>query len=427
MKAATLVRYEQATSIMRFRHPLLMMFMLAAPVLFVTSRFGLRPSEASAEPQQRSPSRRAQKKIAPPKKPRVNYTKFSHQTHVVTQKLACGSCHQVPSKNWKEVRTGDAAFPDATDFPEHASCLNCHRQQFFARERPAPAICSNCHIAVSPRDTSRWLFPSLGDVNDPAKKRREFVSEFGVGFPHDKHIDVVGFNGFERERGTFATVSLQEKKNEGPPKSCSVCHETYQPQGNSSEEYVTKPPKNLGDNFWLKKGTFKTIPNSHAVCFTCHNSDSGIAPDSKDCNVCHKLLPAERGLKADFDPKLAADMGIKDQIILARWSRRISAGAYRHEGGEHPDLNCLGCHSVTTFNTVDPKTMRVPVRSCGGADGCHITAPTDDGGILNFEIDEKKKNPGFVCTKCHVIFGREAIPENHSLAIPTPKPKATQG
>ena len=411
---------------MRLRHPLIIMFMLAASVLFVTSRFGPHASKASAAPQARSQS---QKKVVPAKKPRVNYSQFSHRTHVESQKLECASCHQAPSKNWKEVRKGDAAFPDVTDFPEHASCLNCHRTQFFARERPAPVICSNCHIASSPRDTSRWLFPSLGDVTDPLKKRREFVSEFGVGFPHDKHIDVVGFNApppGRDPRGWFVMASLQEKKKDEPPKSCPICHETYQPQGNSSEEYVTKAPKNLGDNFWLKKGTFKTIPNSHTVCFTCHNADSGIAPEPKDCNVCHKLLAAEPSLKVDFDRKLAADMGITDRMILARWSRRVSAGAFRHEGGEHPDLNCLGCHNVTAFNTVDPKTMKVPVRSCGGAEGCHITATTDDGGALNFELDQKKKDPNSVCTKCHIIFGREGVPEDHPQAIPTPQPKVKE-
>jgi hypothetical protein len=411
---------------MRVRHPLIVMFILAASVLFVTSRFGPNASEASAERQGRSQRPRSQKKAATPKKPRVDYSKFSHQTHAVAQKLACNSCHKVPSKNWKEVRKGDAAFPDVSDFPEHASCLNCHRQQFFARERPAPVICSNCHTAISPRDTTRYLFPSLGDVIDPKLKRREFVSEFGVGFPHDKHIDVVGFNApppGRDPRSWLVTASLQEKKKDGPPKSCPVCHETYQPQGNSSEEFATKPPKNLGDAFWLKKGTFKTTPDSHTVCFTCHSADSGIAPAPKDCNMCHKLLSPEPGLKVDFDPKLPTDMAITDVRMLSKWRRRVSSGAFRHEGGEHPDLNCMGCHNVTAFNTLDPKTMRVPVRSCGGADGCHVTATTDDGGALNFEIDQKKKNPTFVCTKCHVTFGKERVPEDHPKAIPTPKPK----
>ncbi len=411
---------------MKLRHPGVIALIFAASLLSVTPQLVslAARTEIGTQPQ----SRRPQKKVAPPKKPRIDYTKFSHQTHAVAQKLACSSCHKVPSKNWKEVRKGDAAFPDVSDFPEHASCLNCHREQFFARERPAPAICSNCHVKNSPKDTSRWLFPSLGDVNNPLIKRREFVSEFGVGFPHDKHVDVVGFNLPRDARGWFVTVALQEKKKDGPPKSCPVCHETYQPQGNSSEEYVTKPPKNIGDAFWLKKGTFKTTPNSHTICFTCHSADSGIAPAPTDCNVCHKLTTPQtlpQSLKVDFDAKLATTMGITDTTILSKWSRRISAGAFRHEGGEHPDLNCTGCHNVPTMNTLEAKTLKVQVRSCGGPDGCHITATTDDGGALNFEVDQKKKDSTFVCTKCHVTFGKEAIPAGHPMAIPTPKPKAS--
>ncbi len=93
----------------------------------------------------------------------ASYSDFSHTTHVNKQKLACDSCHKFPTENWKEVRKGDAAFPDVTEFPEHASCLNCHRQQFFARERPVPKICSNCHVKATPRDTSRHRFRALGE------------------------------------------------------------------------------------------------------------------------------------------------------------------------------------------------------------------------------------------------------------------------
>jgi len=380
-------------------------------------------STAVAAPQKRRQTRRPAKANVSAK-PKIDYAKFSHQTHVVAQKLACNSCHKVPSKNWKEARKADAAFADATDFPEHSSCLNCHRPQFFARERPAPVICSNCHLAVTPRDTSRWLFPSLGDLTDPKLKRREFISEFGVGFPHDKHIDVVGLSlPADKNRASLVNALFQGKKP-APPKSCPVCHETYQPQGKSSEEYVIKP-KTIGDNFWLKKGTFKTIPNSHTICFTCHNADSGISPEPKNCETCHKLTSPMQ-LKADFDAKLAATMGA-DQTMLARWSQRISAGAFRHEGGEHPDLSCLNCHNVatSTFSTIDPKTTKVPVRSCGGAGGCHVTTTTNEGGALNYEIDARKRDPKFVCTKCHVTLGSDPVPDNHSQAIPAPKPKTS--
>ena len=352
--------------------------------------------------------------------PRTNYSEFSHLTHVTKQKLACDSCHKFPTANWKEVRKGDAAFPDVAEFPQHAACLSCHRQQFFARERPAPRICSNCHIAVTPRDTARFLFPSLGDAADAAKLQRDFGSEFAVNFPHETHLEVVSQN--RRLFGpTFISVLWSSQQQKQPPANCGVCHQTYQPQGKSSEEYVTKPPKDLGDAFWLKKGTFKTSPNSHTGCFTCHNAESGIAPASSDCQTCHKLSSSALQIKNDFDPGTATTMGIKDRGILSVWEKRISAGAFRHEGGSHPDLACADCHPPARMNTADVQTLKVPVRSCGGADGCHVTATLDEGGILNFEVDQKKKNPTFVCTKCHITFGKQSVPASHDNAIPKAK------
>lgn len=152
---------------------------------------------------------------------------FSHQSHVGQQKLACQSCHRFPSKNWKEVRKGDEAFPDITEYPEHKDCLNCHRSQFFARERPGPRICQNCHVNATPKDTSRWLFPSVGEKFLASEKGKNFVSDFVVYFPADKHAD----------------------------------------------QDVT-----------FKKGTVM-----HAACFICHNQESELAPLPQSCGTCHKL------------------------------------------------------------------------------------------------------------------------------------------
>jgi hypothetical protein len=367
----------------------------------------------------------AQRRRRPPKKtqrPQSAYTQFSHTTHVTNQKLTCDACHKFPTKNWETVRKGDAAFQDVAEFPEHATCLNCHRTQFFARQRPAPAICSNCHVNVTPRDTVRFLFPSLGDVADAASPRRDVVTEFAINFPHDKHVDVVGWKRPNRQdRPPFVTVSWQQKP--GPsdadqPKSCPVCHQTFAPQGDSDSEYATTPPKDLGDNFWLKKGSFKTSPNSHASCFTCHNVEAELPPLPSDCNACHKLA-GHTSLKADFDPAMVKTMMVVAKPVLIVWPRRISSGTYRHEGGEHPNLSCLKCHDTATMNTTDRKTFSVPIRTCGGAEGCHITATTDDGGILNYEIDQKKANAGFVCTKCHITFGKQTLPESHAKVIQT--------
>jgi hypothetical protein len=366
-------------------------------------------------------------RVATTKKPRTDYTNFSHETHVAQQKLACDSCHKFPTGNWKEVRKGEAAFPDVAEFPEHAACLNCHRQQFFARERPAPLICSNCHVASSPRDTTRFEFPSLGDVADPAKKRRDVVSEFVVSFPHDKHMDVIGTNGPVPGRGRspgFVNAAFQQEKpkEESDPRLCVICHKTYQPQGDSAEEHVTKPPKNIGDAFWLKKGTFKTIPVSHAQCSSCHNTEAGIEPAPSQCDACHKLSPPQQET-VDFDPKLPAAMGITDRMILSRWQQRESSATFPHEGGLHPTLSCTTCHNVPTMNTADAKSLKVPVKSCGGAEGCHVTAMADDGGALNYEIDQRKAKTDFQCTKCHLTFGEQALPTSHLEALPKPVAK----
>lgn len=324
----------------------------------------------AAVPQRRRPST--------PGKPRIDYTHFSHVTE--QHRAACSSCHTFPSKNWKQVRKSADVFPDVTEYPEHQACLSCHRQQFFARERPVPRICSNCHVKATPIETSRYPFPSLGEAFLSTVKAREFVSDFQVQFPHDKHADA----------------------------ECADCHQTHQPQGKSDDEFLTKPPKNIGDAFWLKKGTFETRPLTHTGCFTCHNQESELAPLPPNCDACHK--PAQRRT-TDFDEKLAGTMGIQDWWTLTAWRSRISAGAFRHE--VHSDLKCAHCHQSSAMRAV-------PVKSCGGAEGCHITPTLDDGGILNYELDQRNKHSGFACTKCHLVFGNKPVPASHVNAIPKP-------
>jgi hypothetical protein len=402
------------------------------------SLFFLFASTFEARPQRRQ-TRRTTPSQRPAPKPRVDYAKFSHRTHVEQQKLGCDGCHKFPSKNWKEVRKGDDAFQDVTDFPEHAACLKCHRTQFFARERPAPVICSNCHVAVTPRNTARYPFPSLGEPFLASKQGLNFTSEFKVAFPHDKHVDVVGWLPFGVRRPDIALFAITPRQPEtgtlqrnahasvrretwqdAKSKGCAVCHETYHPQGKSPEEFVTKRPASLPeDAFWLKKGAFKTTPVSHAACSSCHNKDAGLPPDPADCATCHKLAAAAPEPLRDFDSKLATTMGINDWLMLRKWARR-SAGRYQHDFEVHKELSCVDCHNPAVMNTVDEKTF-VAVKSCGGSGGCHIETNTE--GILNSEIEQRRKNPAFQCIKCHIIMGKNPVPQSHLDAIPKPASK----
>lgn len=373
-------------------------------------------SGSAIEPQRR-PQRRPSARRAVSNKPRVDYTNFSHRTHVEQQKLECGACHKFPTKNWKEVRKSDQAFEDVVEFPAHDSCLNCHREQFFARERPAPSICSNCHVAVTPRNTVRFAFPSLGEPFFSSKRAETFVSEFVVAFPHDKHgDDVVSEYRTQDERLRLVNVGFRSSGAAPSPeqKNCSICHQTYKPQGDSKDEFVTPTPKNLAeDAFWLRKGAFKTTPLTHTLCFTCHSTDSGLEPLASNCGGCHKLRPNE--IQRDYDPKIAASMGITDSLMRVRWSRRSSA-RFRHEHEVHKELTCDTCHAVSIMNVLNEKSL-APVKSCGGeGSGCHVESNTD--GILNYEIDQKKKKPDFQCTKCHLVLGKQPVPAGHLEALP---------
>jgi hypothetical protein len=355
----------------------------------------------------------------------VDYTNFDHAT--AQHRKACDACHKFPSANWKEARPGEAAFADITEYPEHSSCLDCHRTQFFARERPQPKICAVCHVGATPRNTTRWPFPSLAEAFDTTPKGRAAASDFGVAFPHDKHEGVIGgLEGGRDDRALFVRASFVGgggTRQDDPAKAnafCANCHQTFQPQGDSDDEFVTKPPKDLAeDAFWLKKGTFKTAPRDHATCFTCHSADGGMEPMPNNCAACHKLLqPSERlsltAAREDFDPKLAARMGVTDRATLRRWAAR-GAARFRHEWPPH-DLACADCHKPAQMNAAEPRARRVPVLSCGGGGtGCHVE-PTNDG-ILNTVVAKKKENPAFVCTKCHVLNGRLPLPESHAAAV----------
>ena len=430
---------------MRCRAVILAVFAVIALSGLAASR--LNDVAAAAAWQRRRPAQPARRAAGRTAR-RPDYANFSHRT-AEHQKQECGACHKFPSPNWQEARKGDEAFPDVTEYPQHASCLGCHRAQFFARgERPVPRICTVCHVAGTPRNNARHPFPNPRERFDQTAKGRAHVSDFRISFPHDKHAEIVtAAHGRRPDKARSASVSLpdahpvnvsfvgarwhaQQPAQSQPaapaqtPENCAACHQTYQPQGESEDEFVTKPPAGLPeDAVWLKKGTFKTTPTSHAGCFQCHAQESGVKPEPTDCAMCHRLPATAAEPPGDFDPKLAAQMGVADKITLEKWRRR-EAGRFRHEWLSHAELRCDACHNVLAMNTLDERTKRVPVRSCGGAGagaGCHIDA--DAGAILNEVVAKKQADPNFRCTKCHVVFGLRPLPASHAEAVAAPPAK----
>src|ERR1700754_3100049 len=167
---------------------LLTLLAFTAAAVFACAWTAARPASAAFEPQQRRT--RQTRKRAPSRaqtRPRVDYTKFSHAT--AQHRKACDSCHENPSENWSRVRASASAFPDITDYPQHASCIDCHRRQFFVGARPA--ICTVCHTQVSPRADARFPFENPEDAFAKSAKAKTRREDFQIYFPHDRHQDVM--------------------------------------------------------------------------------------------------------------------------------------------------------------------------------------------------------------------------------------------
>lgn len=398
-------------------------------------------SEASAgraaepEPQRRARQQRRRRPARPAaRRPRVDYSKFSHRT-AAHQQRACDSCHTSPTANWSRARKPAAAFPDVTDYPEHESCMSCHKQQFFVGARPV--ICSVCHTNVSPRDGTRHPFrtPPEGFEAGAGKKPKS-ESQFSTIFPHDRHQDVMARLAPSGDAaGGFGFVRASFAARQEPPQevdSCSICHRSYLPQTDPKEEFVTPPPADLPENelrmkaYWMKKGTLKTTPTSHASCFNCHWQEGGEQPLSSNCKGCHQLLPpgataaALRPARKDADLNHPSVKGIADKELLAHWARRKSA-TFRHDHDKHLNVGCTSCHvRITTVDRLDAETLDVPIQTCSSS-SCH-------GGTRNIifkEVEQRKKPDGanYQCIKCHLGYGKEPTPKSHSGLFPPPKPK----
>jgi hypothetical protein len=322
---------------------------------------------------QRSPRRRS---VPTTQRTRIDYSKFSHAT--AKHQQACKTCHSVPTKNWQKTRE----YPDVVDYPEHAACVSCHRQQFFKGTRPS--ICSVCHSKISPRDEARFAFRS------PQHSR-----QFAIEFPHDKHQDVIARAPvLRRQKELFWIIPASLKPLADRDKSynnCEICH--------STRSDFSAPAAGWPDGFVPDKVTFKSVPTSHSSCFNCHWRSE--EPVSGNCAGCHKLSTSTAA------PKPMQRISLK----------------FRHEGGGEKKTHiaeCTTCHiNITKAASLRGLKPDVPITACTE---CH-----NKQGLrldLSTELESIDKNAKFVCVYCHTsdVGAREA-PRSHYLIAERPPMK----
>lgn len=300
---------------------------------------------------------------------RIDYSRFLHSTK--QHQEACSSCHKAPTSNWTKAR----GFPDVADYPDHDACVRCHRPQFFKGAQPA--ICTNCHTKVSPRDEVRFAF------RNPARPR-----QFKIEFPHNKHQDVVAY--LQRgpgliARGQFARASsiafAHAAQTRTDYNNCTICHQSRlrSPDGPTINTWASVP------------GAFKTVPDSHSACFNCHWKSQ--QPTKDNCAGCHKLA-------APYVPDTTPN--------------RISM-KFRHEGGGDKQIHlaeCTTCHiNITKAASLSGLKPDVPITGCTE---CHNKSGLRED--LGTELAAIDKDKDFVCSYCHTPdIGKRDPPAEHYL------------
>ena len=347
------------------------------------------PAPGAAQAGARQPKRDARRANA------RDYSRFSHASEGHLRR-DCASCHRIASFE----------RPDVTDFPDHPSCVECHRRQFFTGARPS--ICSNCHTVVAPRGGARFAFPRPGGAG-----------EFADVFPHANHVKTTSLIQFKKVIGEKANTQV----------SCLYCHKVDAAKRDA-------PPSAQGANaFAPPAGTFMTTPTSHATCFQCHwrkgvdNRDQ--PPLADECARCHRNTAAGGVTAAPgaitFDaanaaaaarPVAAARLAPAALTTTARaWSvpervvpkfvHELESHKKRlNEEGKEIAISCLQCHAAVrkaaTLEALRLRENRVGLPTCSSS-ACHTAVSGMAQLRLSVyrELRERAKDPRFDCALCH--------------------------
>lgn len=364
------------------------------------------------QPRRRAPAART---------PRVNYAKFSHATKGHFEN--CASCHQIPS----------FAQPDIRDYPDHPSCTDCHRQQFFRGARPV--ICSNCHTVTAPRGEARLKFP-----------KEKVDSQFDDIFPHSNHVKTTSLLQFKKIIGEKANIQA----------TCNYCHKV-------EKTAFKTPPGAAKDAFVPPAGTFMTTPTSHVTCFQCH-WQKGVEnkeqpPLATECSGCHKNLtrpllqtaalavpPARTANEPKFVPaaaQTAAAVAVAAHSSDGPWPHRVSP-KFVHEidahkkrandEGKEVAISCLQCHvnvrKVASLEALRQKANQVQLPTCSSS-ACHTAVSGSAQLKLSVfrELRERGKDAKFDCALCHSppVSLNPEVPCSHYTTVYTSAVKEKKG
>ena len=315
---------------------------------------------------------------------------FSHNTsaHKTGKYNDCSSCHVMPTRNWSSARSDkQRPFPDVVNFPSHISCFGCHTKDIYSN---GGAFCGSCHTV--PTMHARALLPF------PMKSNSR---QFTTTFPHDVHQNLIATNDKKPDVAVahfvFASYKPVIPDDKTEFYNCAICHKSASqlPKFTTRTIKGEKPLTAAAADIFTPTskataGFFKTAPDSHTSCFTCHYQN--VKPTSRNCAGCHTLT-------APFKPYF-------ESKTVPRYSLKFD-----HNSTNHAKSDCTTCH-VRIVQNADVSKMKdadVPFQTCVK---CHTS--DIDAEFKQRDDSVAAKNPVFQCAYCHTsAVGRYDIPTSH--------------
>jgi predicted CXXCH cytochrome family protein len=254
--------------------------------------------------------------------------------------LACSQCHTSSAQPPYEV-TGKPSpgvtLVMQTQFPGHASCVQCHNfaAMFFAK----PAFCGICHAGRAESLAQPGLFASF--------QTARAASDFGIDFSHPAHRRPLPAGLSIVAAASRSAALRQAQLAEGAALRCTDCHARI--ASANAQEFSTE--------------------SGHTVCFTCHLQKPAQAaadfPARNDCRGCHELTD---GGQRQQGPALWINFKVLDFRHADHELDTRSVKKSEARQAKPADYLCVECHSAAA-NAERLSDIKAP--RLGNCVSCH--------------------------------------------------------
>ncbi len=361
----------------------------------------------------------------------IAFNTFSHQSHVVDQKIPCSSCH-IEQKIHSDSGSTPLLSQAEYEFKKVSfdTCQTCHSPEAPEDKRSKTTFtvnwhgteeggkhCLNCHQDVKKSEiktitrayqpktfkvTSRSHLKEL-EEHSGGQPCSQCHRQNNVGggralskeFLHATHMSLLkpdspaSFKALSEECANCHieqkdATSLPEGVFTGPKTdACNQCHVDADGTGLNPQVVLatSEPIQKTVNNFPHSFHVNSNHPDLQKGCFTCHTFSDGEGFDrqpqtldsAKDCSTCHQNHSNIAGGNCN-KCHLEGDATLATQALIKKWP---VTGNFSHFSKGHKEITeqgaegCLRCH-IKADEAKNIQEVPIPQESDASCRQCHI-------------------------------------------------------